>query len=154
MGCIFAKQENKKQIDRLILEQSTYETTDLPTYNFTEAKVIKVYDGDTFWISAWYNNNLCRFKVRLYGVDCPELRGTKGKEKEKALEAKKFVMDTVLDKLVNITVLNNKKVCNKKITEKYGRLLAKVYPNGFHYPDLSTMLIKQGLAKEYYGGTK
>lgn len=119
------------------------------TYDFNYAKVVSVYDGDTITIVSKYNNQFMKFKVRLYGIDTPEI---KGETKEKGLKSKQFVNDLILNKVVRIEVLNNKIINGKKITEKYGRLLAKVWTlNG---DNISELLINEGLAKEYYGGTK
>ena len=117
-------------------------------YNFTEAKVIKVYDGDTFTIAAYYGNAFRKFSVRLYGVDCPEMRGP---HKDRAVAARNFVADLILDKVVTISVYNNKKINGKKMVEKFGRLLADV-----HVGDklLSQLLYENGHAVKYYGGKK
>jgi len=130
------------------LDKLTYEETPEITYDFNKAKVLKVYDGDTFTIGAYHLGKPIKFSVRLYGVDCPELKGPTAEEGKKA---KKFVEDLILDKIIKIEVLNNKVLDGKKIREKYGRLLSKVYING---KDLSEELIAMGMAKRYFGGTK
>lgn len=134
-----------------LLADATYENTPEPTYDFTVAKVIRVYDGDTFWVAVKYAGKRSRFKVRLYGVDCPEIKGGTEKTKLAAQKAKKYVADRILRKFVAIEVLNNKIINGKKIQEKYGRLLSKIYVDGC---DLALELIDRGLAKPYFGGTK
>jgi micrococcal nuclease len=130
------------------LEAVSLNTVSEITYEFTEAKVIKVYDGDTMTIAAWYDGGFKKFSVRLYGVDCPEMRGL---DKEKALDAREFVSDLCLDKIIRIEVLNNKKYNGKKLNEKFGRLLAKVWIDG---QNLATLLYENGHAVKYYGGKK
>ena len=134
------------------LENLTLDDTEDITYNFTNAKVLKVYDGDTITIGAWYDNGWKRFSVRVYGVDCAEIRGGTVDTKEQAQKAKKFVTELILNKVVGIEVLNNKVYHGSKLVEKYGRLLANITtPNG---DDLGKLLCDAGLAKPYFGGTK
>ncbi len=133
------------------LETLTLEDTEDITYNFTKAKVLKVYDGDTVTIGAKYDGGWKRFSVRIYGIDCAEIRGGTAETKEQAQKAKKFVADKVLGKVVDIDVLNNKLVDGKKLVEKYGRLLARISIDG---EDLSEALCSTGLARQYFGGTK
>ncbi len=53
-------------------------TADTPTFlpNLRRAKVVKVYDGDTIHVVArtGWRGRLWRWKVRLAGIDAPELR--------------------------------------------------------------------------------
>jgi len=123
-----------------------------PLYTFKRAKVVKVYDGDTFWIAAWFDSDIYRFKVRLYGINCPELNSHNHMEKERAKQAKQFVIDKILNRVVQIHVLNHTTINNKKIEEKYGRLLAhiKYKENGQEY-DLCQELLKNNLGLPYYG---
>ena len=110
------------------------------------AKVVKVYDGDTFTVGAplhiEFERRFYKFSVRLAAVDCPELRTKDPNEKQVALEAKKFVTDRLLNRVVRLTDSN---------MDKYGRLLARVSYNG---EDLATQLIDAHLAVPYNGGKK
>jgi endonuclease YncB( thermonuclease family) len=125
-----------------------FEDTKLPIIPYTKVKVIKVYDGDTFWVTP---GDKCRYSVRLYGVDCPEMKKGTAYEKSKAKEAKEFVINNILHKTIDINVLNNKMYKGKVQKEKYGRWLSIVHYNG---KNLAEELIKNGHAKEYYGGKK
>jgi len=138
----------RKEYTREELEEVTMDTVGNITYDFTEAKVIKVYDGDTFTIAAWFNGGFKKFSVRLYGVDCPEMRGL---DKDRALDAREFVADLVLNKIIKIDVLNNKKFNGKTMNEKFGRLLAHVWIDD---QNLATLLYENGHAVKYYGGKK
>lgn len=140
--------ENNKDFD---LKDITYADTKEPVYDFKKAKVIKVYDGDTFWVATSYNNDIVRFSVRLYGVDTPEIKDKNKENKEKAKQAKEYVESLILNKIVDIEILNNKKYNGKMVKEKYGRLLAIIKINGV---DLAENLIEKGYGKPYYGGTK
>ncbi len=58
------------------------------------AKVIKVYDGDTFTVEAYpWPGITANTSVRVDGVDTPEIRGQCEAEKRKAREARDFVKD-------------------------------------------------------------
>lgn len=83
------------------------------------------------------------FKIRIYGIDTPELRGTTGRIKDLAYEAKHFTK----------MVLENAKVIELRNMRrgKYFRVVAEVYVND---ASLAKMLLDKRLAKEYYGGTK
>ena len=123
------------------LTKATYKNTTEPIYNFTKAKVIKVYDGDTFWIAANNNDDIFRYKVRLFGIDCPELR-----DKDPiAFAARDYVEDKLLDKIVDVDILTNRKVNNRLQKEKYGRLLAIVKYKGVN---INKRLVELGYAKE------
>lgn len=146
-GCLCCKRADVIDEDDIKIYQLSkvrFEEVGEPKYLFTKAKVIKVYDGDTFWIAAWQGNEIVRYKVRLYGVDCPEIRGGTEESKRKAQESKEYVVKQALGKIVDITVLNN-------IKDKYGRLLAKIRINGV---DLTYDLITKGLGVPYFGGKK
>jgi len=55
------------------------------------AKVIKVYDGDTFTVEAYPWPGLeAKASVRVDGVDTPEIRGKCEAEKKKAIEAREW----------------------------------------------------------------
>ena len=55
------------------------------------AKVIKVYDGDTFTVEAYPWPGLeAKASVRVDGVDTPEIRGKCDEEKQKAIEAREW----------------------------------------------------------------
>ena len=135
------------------IKNATFENSILLTYNFKKAKIVKVYDGDTVWFAVQFSNGkIYKFLARIYGIDCPELRSNNLMEKEEAKKAKEFTTNFCLNKIVNIEIFNNKKDNkNKIIKEKYGRLLISIEYNGLN---LANELIKNKLAKEYFGGTK
>lgn len=127
------------------LAHSTCSNTPSETYDFVRAKIIKVYDGDTFWISANHNGKLLKFKMRLYGCDCPEMKTEEGKS------VKEYVKNLIDNKIVRVSILNNKIYSGKKVVEKYGRLLGFVWVGDIN---LTNHLIEKGFAKPYFGGTK
>jgi len=108
-------------------------------------EVVEVYDGDTITVNIdlgfgmWMKNQ----KVRLYGINTPELRG-----EEKAHG--KWVRDWVRDRILGKTVIIES---HKDKSGKYGRWLATVFytPEGYlGIPiNLNEQLVREGLAEEY-----
>lgn len=122
-----------------------------------EGYVCKVYDGDTIHVVSPMEVKYCRchdgtdqycghgylkqyhkFKIRLAGIDTPEIKGhDKG-----AMEARHALAEKVLNRIVEISVTGQ---------DKYGRLLAFIYVDG---DDVCAWLIKHGYAVAYDGGKK
>jgi micrococcal nuclease len=76
-------------------------------------KVVGVHDGDTFTLLTKEN---VQYKVRLHGVDCPELKQDFGKV------CKKYTSDVIFNKTVKVEY-------SKK--DRYGRIVGIVIlPNG------------------------
>lgn len=100
------------------------------------------YDGDTvtldldLGLNVWLN----QLKVRLFGIDTPELRARDEEEKEAARIARDFVARRI-PKDSEVVVKTH-----KDKTGKYGRLLGTIYlPTG---ESINQLLVDQGLAKE------
>ncbi len=51
-------------------------------YNYKVKKVVNVYDGDTITvdIDLGFNMVMCNQKLRLYGINTPEVRGEEREE--------------------------------------------------------------------------
>ena len=109
------------------------------------SKVVSVYDGDTFKVNidGWPDIIGKNISIRIYGIDTPEIRGTKGEAKQLALKAKALSAKRLLE-AGTVTLRNIKR-------GKYFRIIAEVYVDRVH---LGTLLIRNGLAKEYYGGKR
>ena len=111
-------------------------------------KVKSIYDGDTITLKCirdfkCKNNGL---KIRLKGVDTPELKGKCQKEIKLARKAKQFTVDFVRN--ANIITLSYDQ--NDKY-DRYGRLLAYLSVEG---SDLSRSLIDNKLGRKYNGGKR
>ena len=114
-----------------------------------QAEVIRVIDGDTIEVRAkiWLDQYI-ETNVRLAGLDAPELRGKCEREKALALRVK-----ARLEQLAK----PGSRVRLTRIREgKYaGRVVAVV---SFHYlygqETLATVLIAEGLGREYDGGRR
>lgn len=147
--------ENNSDDEIKKLSVFTYDTALDPIYNFTKAKVLKVYDGDTITLGVLIDNKCYKFQARIYGIDCDEMRSSVPKEVENAKLAKKYLTFLIGDKVVNINILNNKTVRingkEKKVVEKYGRWLVDI---NVGILNISNEMIHAGLARPYLGDTK
>lgn len=86
---------------------------------FYKGVITGVYDGDTVTASFDLGMRIKRdgLKLRLYGIDAPELRGN---TLDKARKSRDFLRSTVLNRSVLIQTIRDKK-------GKYGRYLANIW---------------------------
>ena len=106
-------------------------------YNY-KAKIIDVYDGDT--VTAVVDLGFLHsqeMKLRLYGIDTPEMRGP---EKVEGKKVRDIVREMILDKEVEIHSFKDKQ-------GKYGRYLANIIVDGL---DLNQWLVDNGHAEPYF----
>lgn len=90
-------------------------------------KVVGISDGDT--ITVLQNNQ--QFKIRLYGIDCPESGQAFGSK------AKQFTSSLVFGKNVEVTVYD---------IDKYGRSVGVVRVDGLN---VNEAILKNGFAWRY-----
>ena len=107
---------------------------------FYKGVITGVYDGDTVTISLDLGMKIKRdgLKIRLYGIDSPELRG---KTLVKARESRDFLRSKVLDKSVLVQTIRDKK-------GKYGRYLANIWaesPDG-SWCSINDLMVSEGYA--------
>ena len=110
-----------------------------------KAFVTAVYDGDTWTVDidlglhVWIKNE----KIRLYGINAPELRG---KERPEGLLSRDYLRSLILDKEITIRTF-------KDTREKYGRYLGEIWITDVKGKSLNVNdeLVKKGFAeyKEY-----
>ena len=93
-----------------------------------QIKIIKIYDGDT--ITALTSQKE-KIKIRLYGIDAPELKQPFGKA------SKRHLIDLISNNSLNI---------NEKGKDKYGRTLAILY-NGNQ--DINAQMVIDAYAWAY-----
>lgn len=115
-----------------------------------DARVVSVYDGDTVMVEF---KGLCGCaecatvyvaRVRLDGIDTPELKSKDTQEHEAAVRAR--------DRLRELTLEKACRLCVSATREKFGRLLCVLTtPDG---KDVAEVLCEEGLARRYDGGTK
>lgn len=107
------------------------------------ANIIDVYDGDsvTAIINLGFNISIT-MKLRLNGIDTPEIRTRNEREKAFGFLARSYLRDLILGKDV---------IVNTNKAGKYGRYLADIYLDG---ELINTKMIEKGFAKLYFGGKK
>lgn len=120
-----------------------------PKYFFRQAKVVKVKDGDTIVIATYHNNQMCRFDCRLYAIDTPEKKSDIPELRETAIAATVFTSNKLLGKVVEVDCLTNRVINGKRLSDPFGRLFVRIQVEG---KDFGQILIKNKLAREYYGG--
>ncbi len=119
-------QPNLYRVDR----EKPFTYAQVPLARLLAAAVVKVADGDTITVEAangvgrgirlWPESFEARERIRLLGVDAPEL--PKGKERGEpgANEAKRFAERALLGKTVYLAF-------DHDLRDRYGRLLCYVY---------------------------
>ena len=115
-----------------------------------KAKITRVVDGDTLKALVDVGFNMHHdVTLRLFGIDCPEVRTRNLEEKEKGFEAK--------DRVSALLAASNFEVNIKSHgVDKYGRCLAEVVsitPHG-ESKNINRILLEEGLAVDYFGGKK
>ena len=115
------------------------------------AKVVDVYDGDTITIIIINKCGFEKHKLRLYGIDTPEMKPllsdpNRDEIKQKALESKTKLSELILNKIITVELMG---------TEKYGRLLGNVYTSYMYSKiNINKYMVDNNYAYEYFGGTK
>lgn len=99
------------------------------------AKVTQVYDADsiTVDIDLGFGIIMHSQKIRLYGIDAPELRG---EEREDGLKARDYLREKILGKEIVIKTIKDKK-------GKYGRWLGEVF---LHDNNINSLLVENNFA--------
>jgi micrococcal nuclease len=111
--------------------------TDKKDY-FYKAIVTDVHDGDTCTVDIdlgfgiWMKDQ----KLRLYGINTPELHGN---DKEAGIKSRDYVKSLILGKIITLESQKDK-------TEKYGRWLATIWLDGIN---INKKLVQEGYAREY-----
>ncbi len=99
-------------------------------YGFSEGeltgKVTVVFDGNTFEMTAEDNDS---YKIKLYGIDCPQIGQEFGEK------AKKFLEKKILDKVVRVKIQGK---------DRWGTRLGIPIIEGLN--DLRIELLEAGLA--------
>ena len=102
-----------------------------------KARCVYVYDGDSVTLDVNLGFDITmRKKIRLLGINTPEIRGD---ERDAGLVARDRMRELIDDKDVII-------VTHKDRGGKYGRLLATIYLDGVN---INQLLIDEGLAEVY-----
>ena len=117
------------------------DSPDAFVYNATLDRIV---DGDTFdcILDLGFNVKLHKQRVRLHGIDTPESRTRDLAEKKLGLAAKERLKELCVGSF-KIKSLGK---------GKYGRILGIPYTEDGE--DICQILINEGHAVEYHGGTK
>jgi micrococcal nuclease len=123
-----------------------------------QAKIVEVIDGDTFDLMIDLGfNTFTHQRMRLYGIDAPEMRSQAGRDLRSDLA------NEYLDAQIIVQSVEGPK--SKQFRDKYGRFLAIIYDawpiasrpisNGEKILEvaplsLNARLINDGLVKERY----
>lgn len=110
-----------------------------------DAKVVDVHDGDTITLAFVFGGKIFHKSCRVEGVDCAEIRTKNIEEKNTGLEARNYVKDLLLHKIVWAEFSDT--------NDKYGRLLASIYPQKGG-ESLDKTLIAMNYGYEYHGEKK
>ena len=108
----------------------------MTTYLY-KAEIDNIYDGDTITctIDCGFGIKLTKQKIRLYGINCPELRGD---EKVRGREARDALRNKLHEGKIILKTIKDKK-------GKYGRWLGIVYLKD---ENINNWLVKNGYAIE------
>ena len=105
-------------------------------------KITKVYDGDTVTcdIDLGFKIKLYKQKIRLFGINTPEIRGA---SREEGLISKNKLKDMILDKNIKLYSIKDKK-------GKYGRWLGILCSENSENKiiNCNKILLEEGFAKE------
>ena len=112
-------------------------------------ELVKIIDGDTIDVNLdlGFEVVLKKQRIRLYGINTPESRTRDLEQKKYGLAAKARLRE-LLEEANQITV---KTEIDKKARGKYGRILGTIYAGS---TNINNLLIDEGHAIAYYGGTK
>jgi micrococcal nuclease len=145
-NCLCWKKRRLRDVTLKNVEPFSFPLLD---FNNELGKIVKVIDGDTYWIALYIQklNQVLRFKIRLDGADTPESRRDKAKSDLEVVAGKmisKYVRKELLNKYCQVKL-------NTQSNDMYGRVLANIIIDGV---DFKEFLINSGYAKVYGGGHK
>lgn len=115
-----------------------------------KAEVLSVYDGDTVTLMIDQGmKHFARVKVRLLGINTPEIRTKDASEKQRGLAAKQYLKDRIEGKTVIVHTAKK---------GKFGRWLGVLwaYDEGMEElgESLNDEMIRTGHAVAYDGGKR
>ena len=113
------------------------------------AEVLSVYDGDTMTLMIDMGmKHFARVKIRMIGIDTPEIRTSDADEKVRGYEARDYLRSRVEGKKV---------IVHTKEKGKFGRWLGVVWVDEDQDElgeSLNDEMIRMGHAKAYFGGAR
>lgn len=121
------------------VDLKTIDTIPAPKDKF-KAYVVNVYDGDTITVVYKYRGKPFCSKIRLNGINAPEIKTRDQEEKKNGMESRDYLKSLVLNKYVYIHVCG---------PDKYYRLDADVYLRKNDKTSVNQAMIQQGYAVTY-----
>lgn len=117
---------------------------------YYKAEVLSVYDGDTCTCLVDLGfKTFVRVKIRLIGIDTPEIRTKDLEEKAKGFATRDWLRERILGKKV---------LLHTEEKGKFGRWLGMIWSleeeNLNFESSYNGKLISEGFAKEYNGGKR
>ena len=127
---------NKPSPNILDVPDNFFEKQINPQYQYP-ALVVSVYDGDTITVNIdlGFGVELKKQKIRLYGINTPEVRGS---SRDLGIISRDYVREKILNKNIMLQSIKDKK-------GKYGRWLGIVLM-GEENVNLNKELISKNLA--------
>lgn len=143
----FEISNNQEDIQKDFLRKTTYNSVDFFNLRGLRvwAKVVKTWDGDTSTMVFFVNNKPMKFRCRLSSVDCAEKTSDDVYERRHAQRAVRRFEEWHQDELVFIE-------CNG--WDKYHRVLVDVYRAPEDESSFNELMLGEGLAYPYEGGTR
>ena len=133
-----------KKVDLMLIDPDT-----VPSLHYQnepiEARVVDIYDGDTCTVIYTIQNNvMIKQKIRIIGIDTPEVNRASALEKQAGAKVREYVRQLMLDQMVILTL-----ICH----DKYGgRVDGEIQlANG---ASLGQHLIEKKYAKPFDGKSK
>jgi micrococcal nuclease len=122
-------------------------TVQVPLQN-GKARIIKIVDGDTLHalVKANEKSDAMEEKIRLFGINAPELHPKPGTPKESFIP-QNFSQEAC-DFLAELCPLQSEVTLELHDRDKYGRLLAVIVLKDGR--SVNRLLIEKGLAKSYF----
>lgn len=127
------------------------------------ARLVEAYDGDSMTVVVELHGELRRLKIRLSGVDTPEMRSRSPGERAAAVRARNYAVracglaeESISTKASVIQALRATPVLVRLECGgfgKYGRVLCEVFPLG-GTTSVNRRLLDEGHAVAYGGGRK
>lgn len=104
--------------------------------------MVSIYDGDTLTVEVDLGFDVTmKRRLRLYGIDTFELRGS---ERKRGLRARDWLREKVLGKEV---IFRSVRTSSGRYTGSFGRYLAVLYVDGLNAPgfkNINRWLIEEG----------
>lgn len=146
---MFFEEENKLKEN---LEFCKYE--DLPEYEINgchDCKIVRVWDGDTFFAAIPYKNNIYRLCCRLMDVDTPEIPNNHDFSMKDESKKAYLARDKIVEYLTNV----NTELLQKETIDTLGHIMPSLTSNELQkLLDTNTLILPNSLSlhgKDKYG---